>query len=46
MSEPGDEMAAGVGKPADGAVANSVMAVAPVNHETNLRMKMLKFKVN
>jgi len=42
LREPGDEMAAGVGKPADGAVADLVMAVAPVNHETNLRMKNAK----
>jgi len=36
------KMAARVGKPADGAVADLVMAVAPVNHETNLRMKNTK----
>jgi hypothetical protein len=35
-------MAAGVGKPADGAVADLVMVVAPVNHETKLRMKKEK----
>jgi hypothetical protein len=35
-------MAAGVGKPADGVVADLVMAVAPVNHKTNLRMKKEK----
>jgi hypothetical protein len=42
LREPGDEIAAGAGKPADGAVADSVMAVAPVNHETNMRMKKEK----
>ena len=42
LRDPGDEMAARVGKPADGAVADLVMAVAPVNHETNLWMKNTK----
>jgi hypothetical protein len=42
LREPGDEMAANLGKPADGAVADLVMAVAPVNHETKLRMKKAK----
>jgi hypothetical protein len=42
LREPRDEVAAGVGKPADGAVADSVMAAAPVNHETNVRMKKEK----
>jgi hypothetical protein len=42
LREPRDEIAAGVGESADGAVAASVMAAPPVNHETNMRMKKEK----
>jgi hypothetical protein len=39
LRAPGDEIAAGVAKPADGTAADSVTAFAPVNHETGLQMQ-------